>query len=54
MWDEGMIRRICYDHDAETILRIKLPARPVDDFIVWNCEPNGIFSVRSVYRMGMR
>jgi ribonuclease HI len=53
-WDEGMIRRICYEHDAETILRIKLPVRHVDDFVAWHCEPNGIFSVRSAYRLGMR
>jgi hypothetical protein len=39
--------------DAEAILALKLPARPCDDFIAWSQEANGMFSVRSAYRLGI-
>jgi hypothetical protein len=53
-WDEAMVRECCFPRDAEAILSIKLPARSCDDFVAWQPESNGIFSVRSAYRLGLQ
>jgi hypothetical protein len=52
-WDEVTIRKIFFHHDAEAVLALKLPPRATDDFVAWNCEDNGIFTVRSAYRLGL-
>jgi hypothetical protein len=48
------VRECCFPHDALVILSIKIPPRPVDDFVAWSGEHNGLFSVRSAYRIGMQ
>jgi hypothetical protein len=53
-WDEGLIRRNFLPIDAEVILKIKLSDRRPEDFLAWQHERNGCFSVRSVYRLGLR
>jgi hypothetical protein len=53
-WDEAIIRKYFYHHDAEAILQIKIPARPADDFVAWHFESNGVFTVKSAYRLGMQ
>jgi hypothetical protein len=53
-WDEGMVRSCCPPSDADAILAIKLPQRQCDDFVAWFPEKNGIFSVRSAYRLGLQ
>jgi hypothetical protein len=53
-WNETMVRSSCTHWDATAILTIKLPARRCDDFVAWFPESNGIFSVRSAYRLGMQ
>ncbi|KAK1642877.1 hypothetical protein QYE76_060682 [Lolium multiflorum] len=53
-WDEVVIRRHCFQHDADAILQIKLPRRRTEDFVAWLPEPTGVFSVRSAYRLGMQ
>jgi hypothetical protein len=40
-------------HDAEEVLRNHLPTFDTDDFISWSSESNGIFSVRSAYRLAI-
>ena len=52
-WDEDDVRQCCPGRDADAILAIKLPARSCDDFVAWRPEKNGIFSVRSAYRLGV-
>jgi hypothetical protein len=52
-WDEVTIRKIFFHHDAEAVLALKLPPRATDDFVAWNCEDNGMFTVRSAYRLGL-
>ena len=47
VWNEYLIRRIFYTHDAEEILRIKVPEGEDDDFIAWQFEKTGIFTVKS-------
>jgi hypothetical protein len=53
-WDEDTVRKYFYPHDAEAILAIKLTQRPSDDFVAWSMEDNGIFTVRSAYRLGLQ
>jgi hypothetical protein len=53
-WDEGVVRECCLAIDVDAILAIKLPARACDDFVTWLPESNGIFSVRSAYRLGLQ
>ncbi|XP_071679985.1 uncharacterized protein [Lolium perenne] len=52
-WDERLIREICYAHDADVILSIKLPMTPYDDFVAWLPEKNDMFTVSSAYRLGL-
>jgi hypothetical protein len=53
-WDEQTIRRVFYPHDDDAILAIKLTPRSTDDFIAWSQEENGLFTVRSAYRLGLQ
>jgi hypothetical protein len=50
-WNERLVRECCLPLDVDAILAIKLPARACNDFISWLPESNGIFSVRSAYRL---
>ena len=43
-----------YPSDAEEILKIRIPSFNGEDFVAWAHEPNGLFSVRSAYRLGMQ
>jgi hypothetical protein len=52
-WNEEAVRGCCSPRDADTILGIPLQARATKDFLAWNGESNGLFSVRSAYRIGM-
>jgi hypothetical protein len=51
---ERMIREYFYPHDVEAILAIKLTQRSTEDFVAWNMEDSGIFTVRSAYRLGLQ
>jgi hypothetical protein len=53
-WDVAKVRRIFHPQDAEVVLNIKIPARPVSDMVAWHPEKHGLFTVRSAYRLGMR
>lgn len=53
-WNEAAVRECCFPHDAAFILNIKLPDRASDDFVAWSGESNGVFSVRSAYRIGIQ
>ncbi|XP_051221867.1 uncharacterized protein [Lolium perenne] len=52
-WDDVAIRSCYSPTDSDAILSIKLPARASGDFVAWSAESNGIFSVRSAYRIGV-
>jgi hypothetical protein len=54
LWDENKIRTYFFPHDAEAILAIKLTQRSTEDFVAWNMEDNGVFTVRSAYRLGLQ
>lgn len=40
--------------DVEAIMKIKIPSRLADDFLAWQLEKSGIFSVRSAYNLAFR
>jgi hypothetical protein len=52
-WNEILLRECCLAIDVEAILAIKLPPRNFDYFVSWLPEKNGIFTVRSAYRLGL-
>jgi hypothetical protein len=40
--------------DGDVILNIRLPSKPIDDFLAWHYAKGGVFSVRSAYKSGKR
>jgi hypothetical protein len=54
MWDEAKVRRFFHQCDAKEILKIKLSANIRTDWVSWDFEKSGTFSVRSAYRLAMR
>jgi hypothetical protein len=52
-WDESLVRSIFYHPDADEVLRIPLSSASNEDTVAWAHEPNGLFLVRSAYRLGM-
>jgi hypothetical protein len=51
VWNEELVRKVCYNHDADWILKLKLPSKPCDDLIAWHYEKSAIFMVKSAYRL---
>lgn len=52
-WDYSKLVSIFNPADADAISRIKLPARRMEDFIAWQMEKTGVFTVRSAYNLAM-
>ena len=52
-WDENLIRHLFYNHDAEEILRLHIQTIGEGDLIAWHYEKNGMFSVKSAYRLAL-
>jgi ribonuclease HI len=50
-WKEDLVRSIFHPADADHILQIKLPKVSGEDYIAWNYEKHGIFTVKSAYRL---
>ncbi|KAJ1289985.1 hypothetical protein BS78_02G207100 [Paspalum vaginatum] len=53
-WDRNKLLRFFNRADREAILKIKIPVRIVDDFVAWQGEQSGIFTVRSAYNLAMK
>lgn len=53
-WREDIVRNIFLLHDAEIILGIPLSSFPIEDKQVWSATVNGLFSVRSTYRVAQQ
>jgi hypothetical protein len=50
-WDQELLGTVFLPMDAELIANIPLSTRRQSDFWAWHYERNGLFSVRSAYRM---
>jgi hypothetical protein len=50
LWDEDLVRQTFHPDDAQTILVIPL-SEDIKDYIGWNFDPRGIFSVKSAYKV---
>lgn len=50
-WNVQLIRQIFHEFDADEICKITIPRFDAKDCIAWHHEKNGIFSVRSAYKL---
>lgn len=50
-WNEDLVRQIFFPFDADEICKLPIPSSEVEDRIAWHFEKNGIFSVRSAYKL---
>ena len=50
-WKVELIRQIFHDFDVDKICKIHIPSSGTEDCIAWHHEKNGIFSVRSAYKL---
>jgi hypothetical protein len=50
-WDEDLVRAAFVVPDAEEILRLRPGFRMEQDTTAWSAEKNGLYSVRSAYRL---
>lgn len=53
-WDVALIRRTFIPHEAEAILSIPISPMNPSDSQVWAKSPNGIFTVKSAYRVAAK
>jgi hypothetical protein len=53
-WDEALVRNTFPPIDVDVTFRIKLSRRRPGDFLAWQHEKNGGFSIPSAYRLGLR
>ena len=50
-WDENLVRHLFYPHDAEEILSLCLKSLGDGDFFTWHFDKNGLFLLKSVYKL---
>jgi hypothetical protein len=53
-WNEHLLRELFLKHDVQAILSIKPPQHDLEDRVAWHYERNGVFTVRSAYRLAFR
>ena len=53
-WDFDKIAGIFNPANADAIAKIKLPLRPLEDFLAWHMEKTRVFTVRSAYNMALK
>jgi hypothetical protein len=52
-WDDGTLRRYFFPWDVDEIMKIRLPATKRPDWVAWQYEKFGVFSVSSAYRLAL-
>jgi hypothetical protein len=52
-WNTELLQRWFLPIDVHEILKIRPSTRNEADFIAWNPEKSGVFTVRSAYRLGL-
>jgi hypothetical protein len=50
-WNEDLVRKVCYQRDADCILDLKLPTEKCNDFFAWHYDRSGAFTVKSAYKL---
>jgi hypothetical protein len=50
-WNTTLLHELFHEHDTQAILRIQLPQQEQADRVAWHYETNGLFSVKSAYRL---
>lgn len=45
------MRQIFYPFDVHEICKTAIPRSNVKDYVAWHYEKNGVFSVRSAYKL---
>lgn len=53
-WDETLLRRYFYPCDVAEIMKIKIPWSRCADWLAWNFEKSGMFTVKSAYRLAFQ
>jgi ribonuclease HI len=52
-WNTDLLRELFYEHDVQAITEIEIPSTGQGDRIAWHFERNGVFTVKSAYRLGL-
>jgi hypothetical protein len=52
-WNENLVKRIFMPHDADEILKIRLPRFDQEDFCSWTPNKHGLVNVRSAYSLAL-
>jgi hypothetical protein len=52
VWKENLVRKILPPIDAN-ILKLKTPQRNEPDFLAWQPEKSGLFTMWSTYKLGL-
>ena len=50
-WKEELVHQVFTPLDAESVLKIPLCTRQVEDFWAWGEDDKGVFSIWSVYKL---
>jgi hypothetical protein len=53
-WNEDLVNTTFQAFDAEQILKIIVPSNGIEDTLAWHYENNGIFTVKSAYKLATR
>jgi hypothetical protein len=50
-WNHDLVQKLFYQQDADTILQLNAPEKHGTDSVAWQYESNGLFSVKSAYKL---
>ncbi|XP_057809003.1 uncharacterized protein LOC131023477 [Salvia miltiorrhiza] len=50
-WDVGLLNTIFSSNDIRDIISIPLPSHPTPDSLIWHYFKNGLYSVKSAYKL---
>ena len=53
MWKEELVRKVFHATDVDQVLQIRISKFTEEDYIAWHYEKDGIFSVKSAYKLAV-
>jgi hypothetical protein len=53
-WNIQLLERVFWAHDVEVIRKLKIPSGQFTDVLAWHYGKNGVFTVRSAYRLAIQ